>query len=140
MKMERTKRYKDKIGKASKRADQINQWALEVSQEDFFEDEKTRLATYKAFQEMVEACLDIVAMICKDTNNVPNDDYTNIQNLEWLDKKTKAALSEANGLRNRLVHRYNQTDDIIALESMRALLPELKGFLEDVETWIGKRL
>lgn len=140
MKMERIKRYKDKIGKASKRADQINQWALEISQEDFIKDEKTMLATYKAFQEMVEACLDIVAMIFKDTNNVPNDDYTNIQNLEWVDKKTKAALSEANGLRNRLVHRYNQTDDIVALESMRALLPELKGFLEDVETWIGKRL
>ncbi len=138
--MDRIKRYKDKIGKASKRADQINQWALETSHEDFLEDEKTRLATYKAFQEMVEACLDIVAMICKDTSNVPSDDYTNIQNLEWLGKETKAALSEANGLRNRLVHRYNQTDDTIALESMKSLLPELIGFLEDVEIWIGKRL
>jgi uncharacterized protein YutE (UPF0331/DUF86 family) len=140
MKMDRIKRYKDKIGKASKRADQINQWALETSHEDFLVDEKTKLATYKAFQEMVEACLDIVAMICKDTNNVPSDDYTNIQNLEWLGKEIKAALSEANGLRNRLVHRYNQTDDTIALESMKALLPELRGFLEDVEIWIGKRL
>ncbi len=36
--MDRIKRYKDKIGKASKRADQINQWALETSQEDFLED------------------------------------------------------------------------------------------------------
>ena len=39
--------------------------------------EKTKLATYKAFQEIVEACMDIVAMMCKDSKIPPQDDYTN---------------------------------------------------------------
>ncbi|MDD4162952.1 MAG: DUF86 domain-containing protein [Methanothrix sp.] len=139
MDADRTKRYKDKMNRAKKRADQICEWALGDS-EDFIEDEKTKLATYKAFQEMTEACLDIIAMICKDSNIVPKDDYTNIQSLEWLDKSAANALAEANGLRNRIVHRYNHTDDLIALESMRALLPELGRFLDEVGLWIRKRL
>jgi uncharacterized protein YutE (UPF0331/DUF86 family) len=89
---------------------------------------------------MTEACLDIVAMICKDSGIVPKDDYINIQSLEWVNNRTRDALTEANGLRNRVVHRYNHTDDLIALESMKVLLPELRKFLEEVELWIRKRL
>ena len=140
MDIDRAKRYKDKINRASRRADQIGDWALSNSNLDFAGDEKTQLATYKAFQEMTEACLDIVAMICKDSGNIPRDDYTNIQSLEWMDQGIKVSLAEANGLRNRIVHRYNHTDDLIALESMRAILPQLRKFLEEVELWIRKSL
>lgn len=140
MDLDRAKRYKEKINRASRRADQIGEWALGNSNLDFAEDEKTQLATYKAFQEMTEACLDIVAMICKDSGSIPRDDYTNIQSLEWMDQGIKASLAEANGLRNRIVHRYNNTDDLIALESLRAILPQLRKFLEEVELWIRKSL
>ena len=140
MDVDRARRYKDKINRATKRADQIIEWAFGGSNVDFMDDERTKLATYKAFQEMTEACLDIVAMICKDSGIVPKDDYINIQSLEWVNNRTRNALTEANGLRNRVVHRYNHTDDLIALESMKVLLPELRKFLEDVELWIRKRL
>jgi len=140
MDVDRARRYKDKINRASKRADQISEWAFGCSNVDFMDDERTKLATYKAFQEMTEACLDIVAMICKDSGIVPKDDYINIQSLEWVNNRTRDALTEANGLRNRVVHRYNHTDDLIALESMKVLLPELRKFLEEVELWIRKRL
>ena len=58
-----------------KEADQIGEWALSNANLDFAEDEMTQLATYKAFQEITEACLDIVAMICKDSGGIPRDDY-----------------------------------------------------------------
>lgn len=140
MDIDRAKRYKEKINRASRRADQISEWAFSNSNLDFAEDEKTQLATYKAFQEITEACLDIVAMICKDSGGIPRDDYTNIQGLDWIDQGIKVSLAEANGLRNRIVHRYNHTDDLIALESMRAILPQLRKFLEEVELWIRKSL
>jgi len=89
---------------------------------------------------MTEACLDIVAMICKDSGSIPRDDYTNIQGLDWMDQVIGASLAEANGLKNRIVRRYNHTDDLIALESMRAILPQLRRFLEEVELWIRKSL
>ena len=140
MEIERAKRYKDKTNIIMKRAHQIKCWVQEISSDQLLDDDRTKLATYKAFQEIVESCMDIVAMMCKDTSIVPKDDYSNIENLDQIDKKTKTSLAAANGLRNRLVHRYNQTDDRLALESINVLLPELSCFVEIVEIWIRERL
>jgi uncharacterized protein YutE (UPF0331/DUF86 family) len=140
MEIERARRYKDKTNIIIKRANQIESWVQDISADQFLEDDRTKLATYKAFQEIVEACMDVVAMMCKDMYMVPKDDYSNIDNLDLIDRNTKTALAAANGLRNRLVHRYNQTDDRIALESVNALLPELSGFMEMVELWIREQL
>jgi len=71
---------------------------------------------------------------------VPKDDYSNIENLEELHENTKKVLIEANGLRNHLVYRYNRMDDLLALESMMALLPGIEAFSAEVEAWIEKRL
>jgi uncharacterized protein YutE (UPF0331/DUF86 family) len=46
------------------------------------EEERTRLAIYKAFQEIVEALFDIIAMKLVDLKIPPKDDYTNIKILE----------------------------------------------------------
>lgn len=57
------------------------------------------LAVYKAAQEIMEASLDIVAMVCKDSKLVPKDDYANIEMLHGkgiIREKLKAALTEAN--------------------------------------------
>ena len=140
MEIVRARRYKDKINIIIKRANQIEGWVQDFSSDQFLEDDRTKLATYKAFQEIVEACMDVVAMMCKDMDLVPKDDYSNIDNIDLIDKNMKTALAAANGLRNRLVHRYNQTDDRIALESINALLPELSSFVEMVELWIRERL
>ncbi|MDD1749275.1 MAG: DUF86 domain-containing protein [Methanothrix sp.] len=140
MEIERAKRYKDKTYIINKRANQIESWVQDLSSDQFLDDDRTKLATYKAFQEIVEACMDIVAMMCKDMNLVPKDDYSNIENLDKIDRKTKTSLAAANGLRNRLVHRYNQTDDRLALESINVLLPELSDFVETVELWIRGQL
>jgi uncharacterized protein YutE (UPF0331/DUF86 family) len=140
MEIERAKRYKDKTCIIIKRSNQIESWVQDLSYDQFLDDDRTKLATYKAFQEIVEACMDIVAMMCKDLNLVPKDDYSNIENLDKIDRKTKTSLAAANGLRNRLVHRYNQTDDRVALESINVLLPDLSNFEEMVELWIRGQL
>jgi uncharacterized protein YutE (UPF0331/DUF86 family) len=115
MEIERAKRYKDKTNIIIKRAHQIESWVQDISS-------------------------DIVAMMCKDLNLVPKDDYSNIEDLDKIDRKTKTSLAAANGLRNRLVHRYNQTDDRVALKSINALLPDLSDFVEMVELWIRGQL
>ncbi len=140
MEIERAKRYKDKSNIVIKRSNQIETWVQDIHSSQFLEDDRTKLAIYRAFQEAVEACMDIMAMLCKENNIVPRDDYSNIENLGLIDGKTKAALFQANGLRNRLVHRYNQTDDQLALQGIKALLPELLDFVEMVELWIREQL
>ncbi|VVB88904.1 Uncharacterised protein [uncultured archaeon] len=82
-------------------------------------------------------------MACKDSKIVPKDDYRNIDSLysqKIIDDSIKKALSESNGLRNRLIHRYNGLEDSIAFESIHALLPEFEYFAEVINKWLKSHL
>ncbi|MGB7000996.1 MAG: DUF86 domain-containing protein [Halobacteriota archaeon] len=140
MTTKRVERYRDKINVIQERCGEITEWTGEYEVEFYTRDEKTKLATYKAFQEIAESCMDIIAMACKDEKITPKDDYTNIEHTDFIDGRMKDVLVEANGLRNRLVHRYNQSDDLIALVSIKGLLPSIEEFVEVVEQWMQKRL
>ncbi|MEM0466663.1 MAG: DUF86 domain-containing protein [Candidatus Thermoplasmatota archaeon] len=103
MDTERRDRYKDKLELIEKRLQEIEEWT-NISSQEFISDEKTKLATYKAFQELAESCMDIVAMACKDLKILPKDDYTNVEKLSQKLNINKRMLQEINGLRNRLIH------------------------------------
>ena len=133
----RRKRYVEKVKHVEKRLSDFEVW-----KSDFFE-EKTKLACYKAMQEIIEGCLDIVSMMLKDERELPKDDYTNINMMERrgiIDSTLADALRELNGLRNRIVHEYNGLDDEIALTSMEELIPKIKEFLTVVKEWLKKRM
>lgn len=104
-------------------------------------DAKSRMATYKAFQELAEALLDLCAMACKDEDKNVKDDYANIETLKSLkiiDEKTAKALAEINGLRNRVVHEYNGIKYDIFSSSAARLLADAEKFLESVKTWMQR--
>ncbi|MFH0836822.1 MAG: DUF86 domain-containing protein [Candidatus Aenigmatarchaeota archaeon] len=133
----RKRRYVEKITLIEKRIHDINTW-----KEDFFEEEKSKLACYKAMQEIIEACMDIVSMVLKDDKRLLKDDYTNIDALEKMNfcsKDVCSALRELNGLRNRIIHEYNGLDDRIAIESIDDLIPDIHKFLEAVKKWLEKK-
>lgn len=118
----RMQRYKEKIGLVEERLSDVEGLINET------DDKIKRLACYKAFQEVVEAFFDLIAMLLKDKNKTVEDDYKNLDRLEEvkiINKNNVKILQEANGLRNRIIHEYNKTDDKIAKESMRNLLPKL---------------
>lgn len=138
--VERASRYKDKLDLLFKRAGQAEKWLADASAQDFLQDEKTMLASYKAFQEAARASQDLVAMMCKDTGIRSQNDYSNLERLESLSPGSRNVLIEANGLGNHLVHRYNKRDDLLALESMKDLLPGIAAFGEEVETWLERML
>ncbi len=138
--IQRARRYRDKLDLIVLRAEQAQTWLDEDLPEVFLGDDKTKLATYKAFQESVEASLDLVAMICKDQGLNPQDDYGNLEKLADLSDSSRMVLKEANGLRNHLIHRYNRRDDRIARESMVDLLPGILAFVGEVEAWLERTL
>jgi uncharacterized protein YutE (UPF0331/DUF86 family) len=116
----------------------VDRWLAEAGAEA---DQKTVLAISKAAQEVVEACLDLVAMMLRDSGRPPQDDYTNIdQALQTgiLSPATKAGLQEANGLRNRLIHHYNTTRVDQLFASLQRLLPTLKDYLREVRKWMQR--
>ena len=121
----RRKRYLEKSELAEKRISEIEEW-IEG------DDEKTKLACYKAFQEIVEVLFDLVAMKIKDSDKNVEDDYKNTEKLAdmgIIDKESADVLNDANGLRNRIVHKYNNLDDALAKESIIELMPNLKKIL-----------
>jgi len=137
MEKERLLRYKDKLNLMQKRSQEIEEWT-DLSSTAFVKDEKTKLATYKAFQELVEGCMDVIAMMCKDMNLVPKDDYTNIEEISKQIHVNERVLQDANGLRNRVVHRYNKTDDILAFQSIKEIVPDLVDILKVFEGWLNQ--
>ncbi len=143
MDVDRAKRYIDKMDLINERINDIREWLSGVSMKEFMEDKKLRLASYKAFQEIVESSMDIVAMIIRDLNLIVKDDYTNLSILKEkkiLSKHVTDALKEGNGLRNRLIHRYNNLKEDIVFTSMKDLLKYFEEFVNEVEKWLKKNI
>lgn len=55
---ERAKRYRDKLNLISERIDDAKSWTG-IGSAEFISDKKTKLATYKACQELIEASMDV---------------------------------------------------------------------------------
>lgn len=130
----RLKRYHDKIAIVEKRQGNISSWIHQT-------DEKSVLALYKAFQEIVEAFTDICAMILKDMKELVKDDYANIDRLSEMnifDRTEAELLKESNGLRNRLIHEYNGLERSTALQVIHDINKDFDVLIEHVKTWIKK--
>lgn len=76
-------------------------------------DAVTERALLHSLQVCVEISLDIVSMLVRDLGMVVEDDYTNIEKLAKegiIRAEEMKSLKEYNGLRNSIVHRYNNLD------------------------------
>ncbi len=134
----RKKRYMQKILHGRNRIELVEVWQQEKISEH---ETKSLLAIEKAAQEVIEVATDLMAMMLKDTSIPPTDDYTNIARileLGLITKEVGAILKEANGLRNRLIHVYNDVDIDILLESIKRVLPGITEFLNVVEKWLSR--
>ena len=139
----RIRKYSDRIDIIEKRISQIKEWTEDLSPEDFEKNELIKLAVYKAYQEIIEASMDLVAMLCKDSGKMPKDDYANIETIASqgiIKREIAVVLAEGNGLRNRIIHRYVSVDDRKAFIEINESLDVFEDFVEMVERWIEKNL
>lgn len=96
------------------------------------------LIVQKAYQEVVEVSTDVLSMMLKDSLLPPMDNYSNIDAAEkhhLISEESAHVLREANGLRNRIVHIYNDIDYDQLVLSIKRTLSLLKKYLEAIETW-----
>jgi len=135
----RRQRYRDKASLLHLRSGQVREWTRNLDAASFAADARTQLATYKALQEIVESAMDLCAMRLRDKGQVVKDDYTNIQTLEAftdLDAEAARVLRESNGLRNRLVHAYEQIQDRLVMVFITQRLSTLVDRMEEaVRIW-----
>ena len=123
----RLKRYKDKINYITdKIKDLSNKPKSELEKDGIF----------YAIQTSTEAMMDLIAMLLKDLGIQVKDDSTNISEIikkRKLKPELGEELKKANGLRNILVHRYNEIDEEIILDSIGELKTLLFKWLDIVE-------
>ncbi|MEJ2248683.1 MAG: DUF86 domain-containing protein [Candidatus Lokiarchaeota archaeon] len=96
---------------------------------------------FYSLQTSIESMIDLVAMSIKDLGIPVEDDTTNISNFikkRDLSKNLGINLQKANGLRNLLVHRYNNVDDEIIMNSVTEIKNLLFSWLDEIEKLLNE--
>ncbi len=128
----RKQRYKEKISHSRERLMDLEDWLSGL-------EEKEILASEKAFQEAVEAIVDVFAMLLSDMKLEISDDYTNIEKIAKrgiINQDEEKICIEANGLRNRVIHKYNKINENKFVESAKELTPKLEKILDKLNEFI----
>jgi len=128
----RSKRYRDNI-------QHIFNYIQELPLEPKNELEKRGI--FYSLQTSIEAMVDLIAMLVKDLGIQVKDDNINISEIvkvRNLDFELGEKLKKANGLRNIIVHRYNEIDEQIILESVEEVKDLLLRWIEIIEECINE--
>ncbi|TES98794.1 MAG: DUF86 domain-containing protein [Promethearchaeota archaeon] len=123
----RNKRYKDKIQHIF---DYIQDLPL------IPKNELEKRGIFYSLQTSIEAMVDLIAMLVKDLGIQVKDDNNNINEIiriKKLNPELGEKLSQANGLRNIIVHRYNAVDDQIILDSVQEVKDLLLKWVRIIE-------
>lgn len=133
---ERENRYLDKLDTLEDRLGDIDAWM--ESPEQLLENRQTQLAVFKTFQEAAEIVADLCAMYLSDTGRGIGDDRSNIEKSAGTlySDELEGDLGEVNGLRNRIVHDYEDFDEEEAVHSLDGLVPAIDEFEQEVREWI----
>lgn len=139
----RLKRYKEKLEYSKKLLIYLKEWTKNVDKDDFSVKLNLReqFSIYHAFQIISETTADLIAMAVKDLSVVPKNDYTNIDVLEekhLISNDLTIELKKVNGLRNQIVHNYNNIDEEPPYKVIRKSYPALEQFNEVIEKWLKK--
>jgi len=128
----RDKRYRDKIH-------HIFDYIQELPVEPKNELEKRGI--FYSLQTSIEAMVDLIAMLVKDLGVQVKDDNINISEIikiKKLNPELGEKLKKANGLRNIIVHRYNEIDEQIILDSVQEVKVLLLDWIEIIEDSINE--
>ena len=123
----RIKRYNDKINYI---IDNVKDLPIEPK------NKLEKRGIFYSLQTSIESTIDLIAMIVKDIDIPVKDDTSNIDEIvkkRNLEPELGEKLKKANGLRNILVHRYNDIDEQIVLNSVDEVKDLLFKWLDIVE-------
>ena len=128
----RTKRYKDKINYI---IENIQELPIEPK------NELEKRGIFYSLQTSIESTIDLIAMLVKDSGIQVKDDTANISEIvrkRNLDFELGEKLKRTNGLRNVLVHRYNEIDEDIILNSVEEVKKILLKWLDIIEVALNE--
>ena len=128
----RIKRYRDKINHV---VEYIKDLPIEPK------NELEKRGIFYSLQTSIEAIIGLIAMLIKDLGIQVKDDNTNITkivNKRKLEPEFGEKLKKANGMRNIIVHRYNDFEEQIILNSVGEIKDLLSKWLNVVEETLNE--
>lgn len=117
----------------------IGRFSLEEYRDRLYE----RKATERLLQEVVEAAVDINTYLTVQLGEpAPEEYYTSflkLTDLGVLPRELAEELAPSAGLRNRLVHQYDELDDRLVLEAVRSVQELFTRYIRAVEEFLERR-
>jgi len=108
---------------------------------DYRQDVYKRKATERLLQEVIEAAIDINTHIITSSGHTPPDDYyesfIKIGELGVIEIQFAEKLAPSAGLRNRLVHEYDDIQDSIVYDSISFAENLYPKYVQAVERYIS---
>lgn len=109
----------------------------DLSLEAYRSDRFRRKGIERMLQETVEAAVDANSHLLRASGDEPPADYyesfTRLGRAGILDEELAEALAPSAGLRNRLVHEYDEIDDTIVLEAVGEALRLFPRYVSAIE-------
>lgn len=101
-----------------------------------------RKAVERLLQETVEAAVDINAHLLVEAGRASPEDlyssFTAAADLGVLAREFAVRIAPSAGLRNRLVHEYDEIDDAIVLLAAGDMLEQYPQFVAQVEAFLSR--
>ena len=113
-----------------------------ISLQDYLDDYKNKRTVERDIQLIVECATDINNHILVETQETPPKDYftsfTELTKLRILPHKFALSIAETAGLRNRLVHEYEEIKDKIVYINIKKVLSLYQEYMEHIIKYLTK--
>ncbi len=115
----------------------------DLSLPEYMSDRMRRKAVERLLQEVVEAAVDVNLHVLRTLDvELPGDYYTSFIEMGRhgvLSMELAERLAPAAGLRNRLVHEYDDIDDAIVLSAVRLASQDFGTFVTAIDGYLRQK-
>jgi len=115
---------------------------VEILLRDYISEYKNKRTVERDIQLIVECACDINNHILMETQERPPKDYyssfTDLSKIKVLPQKFASTIAETAGLRNRLVHEYEEIKDNIVYENIGNVLRLYKKYADYIIKYLEK--
>jgi len=117
---------------------EVNKYTLDDYLDNFF----IKRTSERLVQLIVEVATDINGHIIVDEGYSPPEDYYNsflkLSETGVISNDFAKELAPSAGLRNRLVHEYEEIDDEIVFKSVKKAIDNYSKYIKEIEEYLEK--